>query len=104
MKKKIEEIYDDKINKLIQIEDFKMIYERKQKERWKILKEIEKTKKELEERNYKIPNIKIKEIKKLTESFFKMEYNNKIIFEKLIERIEFDKEKNVKVKLTFQNQ
>lgn len=104
IEKKIEEIYDDKINKLIQIEDFKMIYESKQKERWKILKEIEKTKKELEERNYKIPNIKIKEIKKLTESFFKMEYNNKIIFEKLIERIEFDKEKNVKVKLTFQNQ
>ena len=35
----IEEIYQDKINKLIQIEDFKIIYEKKQKERNKILKE-----------------------------------------------------------------
>ena len=42
----IEEIYQDKINKIIQIEDFKTIYEKKQKERNKILKEI----KEIEKR------------------------------------------------------
>ena len=32
-----------------------------------------------------------------------MEKPNKMILEKLIERIEFDKEKNVKTKFTFQN-
>ena len=38
----IEEIYQDKINKLIQVEDFKIIYLKKQKEREKIVKEINK--------------------------------------------------------------
>ena len=32
-----------------------------------------------------------------------MEKPNKMILEKLIERIEFDKEKNIKIKFTFQN-
>ena len=32
-----------------------------------------------------------------------MEKPNKMILEKLIERIEFDKEKNIKIKLKFQN-
>ena len=32
-----------------------------------------------------------------------MEKYNKMILEKLIERIEFDKEKKIKIKLTFKN-
>ena len=32
-----------------------------------------------------------------------MENPNKMILEKLVEKIEFDKEKNIKIKLTFQN-
>ena len=32
-----------------------------------------------------------------------MEKQNKTILEKLIEKIEFDKEKNIKIKLTFCN-
>ena len=42
----IEEIYQDKINKLIQVEDFKIIYLKKQKEREIIVKEIKKTEEE----------------------------------------------------------
>lgn len=99
----IEEIYQDKINKLIQIEDFKKIYEKKQKERVKILKEIEKLKKEFEESQQKSPKINFKEIKQIADEFLKMEEPNKIILEKLVEKIEFDKEKNINIKLTFQN-
>ena len=99
----IEEIYQDKINKLIQIEDFKTIYEKKQKERKKILKEIEKINKELKESQRKSSKINFKEIKQIADEFLKMEQPNKMILEKLIERIEFDKEKNIKIKLTFQN-
>ena len=99
----IEEIYQDKINKLIQIEDFKTIYEKKQKERNKILKEIEKLEKELEESQQKLPKINLKEIKQIAEEFLKMNGPNKMILEKLVGRIEFDKEKNIKIKLTFQN-
>ena len=32
-----------------------------------------------------------------------MEKQNKMILEKLIEKIEFDKEKNITIKFTFQN-
>ncbi len=99
----IEEIYQDKINKIIQIEDFKTIYEKKQKERNKILKEIKEIEKELEETNQKSPKINFKEIKQIANEFLKMEKPNKMILEKLIEKIEFDKEKNIKIKFTFQN-
>ena len=99
----IEEIYQDKINKIIQIEDFKTIYEKKQKERNKILKEIKEIEKELEEKNQKSPKINFKEIKQIANEFLKMEKPNKMILEKLMEKIEFDKEKNIKIKFTFQN-
>ena len=99
----IEEIYQDKINKIIQIEDFKTIYEKKQKERNKMLKEIKETETQLEEINKKNPKINFKEIKQIANEFLKMEKPNKMMLEKLIERIEFDKEKNIKIKFTFQN-
>lgn len=97
----IEEIYQDKINKLIQVEDFKTIYEKKQNERNKILKEMKKLEKELEESEQKSPKIDLKKIKQIANEFLKMKNPNKMILEKLIERIEFDKEKNIKIKLTF---
>ena len=99
----IEEIYQDKINKVIQIEDFKIIYEKKQKERNKILKQIKETEIQLEENNKKTPKINYKEIKQIAKEFLKMEKPNKMILEKLIGRIEFDKEKNIKIKFKFQN-
>ena len=99
----IEEIYQDKINKIIQIEDFKIIYEKKQKERNKIFKEIKEKEAQLEENNKKSPKINFEEIKQIAKEFLKMEKPNKMILEKLIEKIEFDKEKNIKIKFTFQN-
>ena len=99
----IEEIYQDKINKVIQIEDFKTIYEKKQKERNKVLKQIKEIKAQLEETNKKNPKINFKEIKQIANEFLKMKESNKMILEKLIERIEFDKEKNIKIKFKFQN-
>ena len=99
----IEEIYQDKINKVIQIEDFKTIYGKKQKERNKILKEIKDIDKELEETDKKSPKINFKKIKQVANEFLKMEKPNKMILEKLIEKIEFDKEKNIKIKFTFYN-
>jgi len=99
----IEEIYQDKINKVIQVEDFKIIYEKKQNERSKILKEIKKIGKELEENQQKSSKIDVKEIKQVANEFLKIEKPNKMILEKLVKKVEFDKEKNIKIKLTFQN-
>lgn len=97
----IEEIYQDKINKVIQIEDFKIIYEKKQKERNKILKQIKEIETQLEGNNKKSPKINFKEIKQIANEFLKMEKPNKMLLEKLIEKIEFDKEKNIHIKFTF---
>ena len=99
----IEEIYQDKINKIIQIEDFKTIYEKKQKERNKILKQMEETETQIKGINKKTPKINFKEVKQIANEFLKMEKPNKMILEKLMEKIEFDKEKNIKIKFTFQN-
>lgn len=98
----IEEIYLDKINKVIQIEDFKIIYEKKQKERNKILKEIKEVATQLEESDKKTLEFDFKEIKQIAKEFLKIEKPNKMILEKLIEKIEFDKEKNIRIKFTFQ--
>ena len=99
----IEEIYIDKINRVIQVEDFKVFYEKMQKQRDKVLKEIKQTENTLNKNDEQIPKIDFKKIKQIADEFLKMEKPNKIILEQLIEKIYFDKEKNIKIKLTFQN-
>ena len=99
----IEEIYQDKINRVIQVEDFKVIYEKMQKQRDKILKEIKQTENTLNQNNEKTPKIDFKKIKQIANEFLKLEKLNKIMLEQLIEKIEFDKEKNIRIKLTFEN-
>ena len=101
IEKNIEEIYQDKVNKIIQIEDFKNIYEKMQKQRNEILKNIEKTKVQIEQNKSRNLKVYYKEIKKITEKILKMEEPNKVILEKLVKRIDFDKEKNINIKLTF---
>ncbi len=103
LEKTIEEIYQDKINKIIQVEDFKIIYEKKQKERNKVLKEISNIEKEQKVSNKKSVKLDFKEIKKITNEFLKIEKPNKILLERLIKRIEFDKKNNIKIKFVFQN-
>lgn len=97
----IEEIYQDKINKIIQVEDFKTIYEKMQKQRDKILKEIKQTEYTLNQNNAKNSKIDFEEIKQIANEFLKLEKPNKIMLEQLIEKIEFDKEKNIRIKFLF---
>ena len=97
----IEEIYQDKINRVIQVEDFKVIYEKMQKQRDKILKEIKQTENTLNQNNEKTPKIDLKKIKQIANEFLKLEKPNKIILEQLIEKIEFDKERNIRIKFQF---
>ena len=99
----IEEIYQDKINRVIQVEDFKVIYEKMQKQRDKILKEIKQTEDILNQNNEQAPKIVFEKIKQIADKFLKLEKPNKIMLEQLIGKIEFDKEKNIKIKLTFEN-
>ena len=100
----IEETYQDKINKIIQVDDFKIIYEKMQKQRAKILKEIKQTESMLNQNSERIPKIDFEKIKSIADEFLKMENPNKIVLEQLVEKIEFDKEKNIKIKFVFQNE
>ena len=101
VERNIEEVYQDKINKLIQVEDFKIIYEKKQKERNMILDKKKKIIKELDEKEEVISEKNLKDIIKITDEFLKMEQPEKTVFERLIKKIEFDKEKNIKIIFSF---
>lgn len=103
VERNIEEVYQDKINRVIQVEDFKVIYEKMQKQRDKILKEIKQTEDILNQNNEQNPKVDFEKIKQIANEFLKLEKPNKIMLEQLIEKIEFDKEKNIKIKLTFEN-
>ena len=45
----------------------------------------------------------INKIKKIANEFFKMENPDSEIIKKLVERVEYDKDKNITIKLTFSN-
>ena len=92
----IEEIYQDKINKLIQVEDFKIIYLKKQKEREKIVDEFKKA-------SNMQSKVDLKEIRQIAEDLLNMKEPNKLVLQELIKKIEFDTNKNISVKLTFKN-
>lgn len=101
IEKNIEEIYQDKINRVIQVEDFKVIYEKMQKQRDKILKEIKRMQESINQNNEQTSKVDYKEIKKIADEFLKLKNSNKFILEQLIEKIEFDKEKNIRIKFLF---
>lgn len=97
----IEEIYQDKITRVIQVEDFKVIYEKMQKQRDKLLKEMKQTESILNQNDEQSSKIDFKKIKQIADKFLKLEKLNKIILEQLIDKIEFDKEKNIRIKFLF---
>ena len=97
----IEEIYQDKINKLIQVEDFKIIYLKKQKEREKIVKEINKIEDEFKKASNMQSKVDLKEIRQIAEDLLNMKEQNKIVLQELIKKIEFDTNKNIKIQFDF---
>ena len=66
-----------------------------------ILDKKKKIIKELEEKEDMLPEKKLKDIIKITDEFLKMEQPEKTVFERLIKKIEFDKEKNIKITFSF---
>lgn len=93
--KNISELYQDKLNKIIQIEDFKIIYEKMKKQRDTILREINsiKIQEEVKEKH--------EEIKRIEEEILSIKIFDKSILEKLVKRVEFNKEKDIKISFYF---
>ena len=73
-----------------------------QKQRDKILKEIKQAENALNQNNEEKTKIDFEKIKQIADEFLKLKKPNKIILEQLIEKIEFDKEKNIRIKFLFE--
>ena len=97
----LEELYEDKANKIIKVEDFERMYKEKneeKKETIKKIKEIEVNIKQIEE---KLNDVDMKKIGKRAKEILSLDNITKDMYQKLIERIEFDKEKNIFIKFKF---
>ena len=99
----ITRLYERKILKEITVEEFTEIYQKLTEKKKKIQKEIEEfnNKENKLEKKSKSKNAEDKKIIKLAKEFLKMDNPDNEILKKLVKRIEFDKNKNIKVELTF---
>ena len=99
----ITRLYERKILKEITVEEFTEIYQKLTEKKKKIQKEIEElnNKENKLENKSKSKNAEDKKIIKLAKEFLKMDNPDNEILKKLVKRIEFDKNKNIKVELTF---
>lgn len=95
------ELYKDRRDKIITAEDYKIFYNELQKEKNEIMGEIFKAETEILEMEKGNVTIDYKEIRKLANEIISTENPSKELYSKLIEKIEFDSEKNIIVTLTF---
>ncbi len=102
----IQEVYQDKINKIITREDFEMIYNKLKNEKKEMVAQITSIQKEIIklEKDY-IENIENKYIEmiKLAKDLLRVRNPSKELYSKLIRKIEFDSNKNIKIVLSFEN-
>lgn len=95
------ELYKDRRENIITSEDYKIFYNELQKEKNEIMGEIFKAETEILEMEKGNVTIDYKEIRKLANEIIFTENPSKELYSKLIEKIEFDSEKNIIVTLTF---
>lgn len=99
----LEEIYKDKIEKVITAEDFEMLYKKQNTEKNKLIKQIQETKLELSQINEQLENVDMKKIIKKAKDVLQLENITKEMYQKLIEKVEFDKDKKIYITYRFQN-
>ena len=98
----LEEIYQDKVNRIISQEDFKRFYEKKNKEKINILNNIREIECEIKKSKEELKKVDINEILKETNKILSLKIITKEMYKKLIDRIEFDCEKNLYIKFRFE--
>lgn len=97
----LKDLYEDKVNNIITLEDFEMFYKNATQEKQEYIEKIKQLQIEIIEMNKKIENVDIDKIEKQTREILNLENISKTTYQKLIERIEFDKEKNIYIKFKF---
>ena len=99
--KTLEEMYQDKIEKVITLEDFEMLYKGQNTQKNKLLKQIQDIKLELGQIQEQLENVDIEKISRKVEEVFKLDTITKAMYQKLIEKVEFDKDKNIYITFRF---
>lgn len=97
----LKEIYKDKVQRIITEEDFKVIYKQETEEKEKINENIKNVELKIKKFKEKIEKVDIEEIIKSVEEILNLSNQTSEMYNKLIERIEFDSEKNIYIKFKF---
>lgn len=95
------ELYEDKVNKVIKVEDFERMYQQKNDEKKEITKKIKKIEIEMKQIEEKINDVNMEKIKNKAKEILSLNNIAKELYQKLIKKIEFDKEKNISIKFNF---
>lgn len=99
----IQEVYQDKVNKLITSDDFNMIYNKLQSQKKELLMQVHQIETEMMQLKKENTGKNYIEMIKLAKEMLQMKNPSKEIYSKLIKKIEFDSNKNITVTLTFGN-
>lgn len=99
--KALEEIYQDKIEKVITLEDFEILYKKQNIEKNKLITQRQEIKLELNNINKQIENIDMEKIIKKAKEVLQLNNITPIMYRKLIEKIEFDKDKKIYITFKF---
>lgn len=99
----LEELYKDKLNKVIMIEDFEMLYKDTMKNKEEAIQKINEIQLEIHQINKKIDEVDIDKIEKHVKEILSLDNITKEEYQRLIEKIEFDKDKNIYIKFKFSN-
>ena len=102
LESQIDDLYKDKVKKIISIDDFSRIYENVQREKKEFIKKLEDLQKD-HDNNKEINVLDVKKIKNMLREFLACEEPNKEFLFRLIDRIEMDKNKKIKIKCFFHN-
>ena len=97
----LKEIYKDKVQRIITEEDFIVIYNQETEEKEKINENIKSIELKIKMLKEKIEKVDIEEIIKSVEEILNFSNPTSEMYNKLIERIEFDSEKNIYIKFKF---
>lgn len=97
----LKEIYKDKVQRIITEEDFKVIYNQETEEKEKINENIKNIELKIKRLKEKLEKVDIEEIIKSVEEILNFSNPTSEMYNKLIERIEFDSEKNIYIKFKF---
>ncbi len=98
----LEEMYQDKINKIITQIDFEKFYSKKNEEKEKILNQINNFECDIKKQKEELEKIDIDNILEETNKILSLKNITKEMYKKLINKIEFDSEKNIFIKFIFE--